>query len=262
MSEPTLAMWDASNLPDPQPTTPVAAFYVGGDTPHIYSDAQVKAIRARYGIPIWTGYDFQHDGATEAAKVVAWLHAHGWKGGTLVAVDTEELVIPDFLAAFNQVITSAGWLLLHYESKGAIAGNPATSGGKWAADWTGIPHLRPGDTATQYVPDKWLGAPYDLSLILASAPLHELNPPVVPHVTWVDVAMRLPVLGVGMTGPAVERMQHLLEAWYPASTGPAGADGVFGPASMGALVSFQRAHNISPPTGICDAPTWAELVEG
>jgi Putative peptidoglycan binding domain len=260
--EQTLAMWDASTLPDPQPTTPVAAFYVGGDTPHVYTDTQIKAIRARYGVPIWTGYDFQHDGAAEAAKVVEWLHRHGWKGGTLVAVDTEELVIPDFLGPFNTVITQAGWLLLHYESKVAIAGNPPTSGGKWAADWTGIPHLRPGDTATQYVPDKWLGALYDLSLILASAPLHELNPPVVAHVTWADVAMRLPVLGVGMTGPAVARMQHLLEAWYPASTGPGDADGIFGPDTLTGLMSFQRAHGIHPATGACDGPTWARLVEG
>ena len=262
MSEPTLAMWDASSLPDPQPTTPVAAFYVGGDTPHVYTDAEVKAIRARYGVPIWTGYDFQHDGATEAAKVVAWLHAHGWKTGTLVAVDTEELVIPDFLAAFNQVITAAGWLLLHYESKVAIAGNPSTSGGKWVADWTGIPHLRPGDTATQYVPDAWLGAPYDLSLIRADARLHELNPPVTHHVLYADVAMRLPVLGIGDQGPAVARMQHLLEAWYPASTGPGGPDGIFGPDTLAGLVSFQRAHGITPATGACNGPSWARLVEG
>lgn len=262
MTEPTLAMWDASTLPDPQPTTPVAAFYVGGDTPHVYTDAEVKAIRARYGVPIWTGYDFQHDGATEADKVIAWLRARGWKTGTLVAVDTEELVIPDFLAAFNQRITAAGWLVLHYESKSAIAGNPATSGGKWAADWTGIPHLRPGDTATQYVPDSWLGAPYDLSLIRADARLHELNPPVVPHVVYTGVAMELPILGIGMTGPAVTRMQHLLEAWYSGSTGQHGADGIFGPDTLAGLVSFQRAHNITPATGACSGASWERLVEG
>lgn len=262
MSEPTLAMWDASNLPDPQPTTPAAAFYVGGDTPHVYTDAQVAAIRARYGLPIWTGYDFQHDGNLEAEKVIMWLHAHGWKPGTLVAVDTEELVIPDFLAAFNAQITSAGWRVLHYESKVAIAGNPPTSGGKWTADWTGIPHLRPGDTATQYVPDKWLGAPYDLSLILASAPLHELNPPVVHHVITTGVAVEVPILGIGDQGPAVTRMQHLLEAWYPASTGPAGADGIFGPSTLAGLVSFQRAHGITPPTGACSGASWERLIEG
>lgn len=262
MTEPTLVMWDASNLPDPQPTVPVGAMYAGGDTPHDVTDAQLAAIRARWGVIIWTGYDHANDGAIEAARFIAWLHAHKWTPGTHVAVDTEELVIPGFLTAFNAAVTAAGWLLLHYESKNAIPGNPPTSGGLWAADWTGIPHLRPGDTATQYVPDKWLGAPYDLSLIKATAPLHELNPPVRPHITWVDVAMRLPVLGVGMTGPAVIRMQHLLEAWYPASTGPAGADGILGPATLAALVSFQRAHGIAPPTGACNGPTWARLVEG
>lgn len=262
MSEPTLAMWDASNLPDPQPTTPVAAFYTGGDTPHVYTDAQVKAIRARYGLPIWTGYDHTNDGAAEASKLLAWLHAHGWKPGTLVAIDTEELVIPVFIAAFNHAVTAAGWLLVDYQSKVAIPDNPPTSGGVWAADWTGIPHLRPGDTATQYVPDKWLGAPYDLSLIRADAKLHELNPPVTRHLVWVDVAMRLPVLVPGDQGPAVTRMQHLLEAWYPASTGPAGADGIFGPGTLKGLVSFQHAHGIMPANGTTDGRTWQLLVEG
>ena len=262
MTEPTLAMWDASNLPDPQPTTPVAAFYVGGDTPHAYTDQQVAAIRARYALPIWTGYDHTNDGAAEAQKVVDWLRSHGWKPGTLVAVDTEDLVIPVFLDEFNTVITHEGWLLLHYESKDADAGNPPTSGGKWSADWTGIPHLRPGDTATQYVPDKWLGAPYDLSLIKASAPLHELNPPVVHKIRYVDVLVHLPVLGVGDQGAAVARMQHLLEAWYPASTGHSGADGDFGPDTLAGLLSFQRAHGIAPVTGACDQATWTRLVAG
>lgn len=262
MTEPTLSMWDASNLPDPQPTTPVAAFYIGGDTPHVYTDEQVKAIRARWGLPIWTCYDQAHDGPAEAAKAMAWLHAHGWKPGTLIALDTEELIIPNFISEFDGVVRSAGWYVMRYGSEVAISGNPQTSGGRWTADWTGIPHLNPGDTATQYAPDKWLGAPYDLSVILASAPLHELNPPVVHHITYIDVTMRLPILGVGDQGPAVKRMQHLLEAWYPGSTGPAGADGFFGAVTLAGLVSFQRAHGISPPTGACDSPTWAHLVEG
>ena len=262
MPDPTLAMWDASNLPDPQPTTPVAAMYAGGDTPHDVTDAQLAAIRARWGVIIWTGYDHMNDGGAEAARFIAWLHAHKWTPGTIVALDTEELVIPDFIAAFNAAVTAAGWLLMNYRSKSAIAGDPRTSGGGWAADWTGIPHLRPGDTATQYVPDKWLGAAYDLSLIRADVPLHELNPPVVHHVRYVDVAMRVPVLGVGDQGPAVVRMQHLLEAWYPASTGATGPDGIFGPNTLHALTSFQRAHGITTSTGACDGPSWARLVEG
>lgn len=262
MTEPTLAMWDASSLPDPQPTTPVAAMYAGGDTPHDVTDAQLAAIRARWMVIIWTGYDHMNDGAIEAAAFIAWLHAHHWTPGTIVAVDTEELIIPDFIAAFNAAVTSAGWLLMDYQSKVAIPSNPPTSGGKWAADWTGIPHLRPGDTATQYVPDKWLGAPYDLSLIRADVPLHEINPPVIHHIRYTDVVVRVPMLGVGDQGPAVTRLQHLLEAWYPASTGPGGADGIFGPDTLSALVGFQRAHGITPTSGVSDGPSWARLVEG
>lgn len=262
MSEPTLTMWDASNLPDPQPVVPVGAFYLGGDTPHVYTDAQVAAIRARWGLPIWTGFDHQSDGQLEAEKVVAWLRAHHWKPGTLVGLDTEDLVIPGFIGPFNAVVTAAGWLVLHYESKSSDGGNPPTSGGRWSADWTGIPHLRPGDRATQYVPGAWLNQPYDLSLMLASAPLHELNPPVTHRQAWVNVAMTLPVLGVNDTGPAVARMQHLLDAWYPGSIGPTGPDGVFGPATLGGLLSFQRAMGLQPPPGACDGRTWQLLTEG
>lgn len=261
MPDELMTMWDASDLPDPQPTTPTAAFYVGGDTPHVYTDAQVAAIRARYGLPIWTGYDHTSDGAAEAARVLAWLHAHRWKSGTLVGLDTEDLVIPEFIGPFNAAITAGGWLVLHYESKSSDGGNPPTSGGRWSADWTGIPHLRPGDTATQYIPDAWLGAPYDLSVILATAPLHELNPPVTKHITWGEVIVHVPALGLGDTGPAVARMQALLNAWYPGSIGPSGADGAFGPATLGGLLSFQRAMGLLASPGTCDGPSWRALIE-
>ena len=261
MSDEIMTMWDASNLPDPQPTTPVAAFYIGGDTPHVYTDAQVAAIRARYGLPIWTCYDAANDGVVEAERALAWLHRRNWTRGTEVALDTEELVIPEFISQFNTVITQSGYLVLHYESKSSDGGNPATSGGRWSADWTGIAHLRPGDVATQYVPDSWLGEPYDLSVIVTAAPLHQLTPLVTHKILWGDVSVHVPVLQLGDTGPAVARMQHLLEAWYPASTGPSGADGMFGPVTLAGLVSFQRAMGLPAAAGVCDSPTWRELLE-
>lgn len=261
MSEPTRVMWDASTLPDPQPVVPVGAFYIFGDTPHIITDAELASIRARFGLPISTGYDHTNDGNIEAQKVIAWLRAHHWKPGTLVGLDTEDLVIPNFIGPFNATVTAAGYLVLHYESKSSDGGNPPTSGGRWSADWTGIPHLRPGDTATQYVPGSWIGQPYDLSLVLAVAPLHELNPPVTHREQWVQVDAQLPVLGVGDTGPAVARMQALLAAWYPGSIGPSGVDGVFGPATLQGLVSFQRAMGMTPPPAHCDGSTWLLLLE-
>lgn len=258
----TLLMWDASNLPPSQPGTPVAAFYIGGDTPHVYTDEQIREIRARYALPIWTCYDHNHDEAIEAAKAIAWLHGHHWAPGTLVALDTEELVIPGFIDGFNQELRDAGWHVLHYESKSSEGGNPPTDGGRWSADWTGQPHLLEGDTATQYLPDRMSRLPYDLSLIKADARLHELNPPVRHVINWVDVTMRLPILGQGDAGPAVARMQHLLEAWHPGSTGPAGADGIFGPATLDAVISFQRIHGFTSGYGTCGARTWVLLTAG
>ncbi|MFT3713244.1 MAG: phosphodiester glycosidase family protein [Archangium sp.] len=64
-----------------------------------------------------------------------------------------------------------------------------------------------------------------------------------------------PNLSIGSKGPAVERLQRLLE-----STGhsPHGFDGDFGPNTKKAVISFQRSVKL-PATGVANAATWNAL---
>lgn len=258
----TLMMWHAATLPDNQPGTPVAAFYIGGDTPNIYAAAQVEQIRARYALPIWCAHDHDDDAQAAAIDAISWLRARNWRTGALVALDTDDLAVPGFVDLFNQALRGAGWPVLHYELKPSPAPAPPTDGGHWSADWTGQPHLLVDDVATEYLPASMSRLPYNVSLIRADAVLHELNPPVRHVINWASVTMHLPVLGQGDTGPAVTRLQHLLEAWRPHVTSPGGPDGVFGPATLDAVISFQRIHGFTAGYGTCDARTWALLTAG
>lgn len=64
-----------------------------------------------------------------------------------------------------------------------------------------------------------------------------------------------PTLSVGAKGPAVERLQRLLEA---AGHSPKGVDGDFGQNTRRAVVDFQRAAKL-PVTGVANAATWSAL---
>jgi putative chitinase len=66
-----------------------------------------------------------------------------------------------------------------------------------------------------------------------------------------------PTLRRGDDGHDVELMQRELIA-TGFDCGPAGVDGDFGTGTLTALVRFQTNHGL-PPTGTCDAATWAAL---
>ena len=64
-----------------------------------------------------------------------------------------------------------------------------------------------------------------------------------------------PTLSQGARGAAVTEMQNALAQ---AGFSPGAADGVFGPQTRNAVVSFQRAHGLAAD-GVCGPRTWAAL---
>ena len=60
---------------------------------------------------------------------------------------------------------------------------------------------------------------------------------------------------LGSTGNAVKAMQALLNC----HGSNLDADGIFGPLSQQALISFQNEHNL-PANGECEALTWQALI--
>lgn len=255
-----LLMGDSSTPPAKYPPYPVWAFYIGGDTPHVWTDAEYESIPCRWVLPIFTASNPGRDVQADARAIIGWLHAHGWRPGELVAVDTETSILPGYLEQLDALITAAGFRLVDYESKGPESANPITAGGRWIADWTGTPHLRPDSVATQFINDTALGEPWDESLILLGARLHELHPPVTRRIAMVDVSVLLPELTRGDTGSAVARLQGLLDAWLLPTDGTITVDGDFGPVTAEILAAFQAAHGIRPPRGLVDGDTWAKLL--
>jgi putative chitinase len=63
-------------------------------------------------------------------------------------------------------------------------------------------------------------------------------------------------LAIGATGPAVRRVQRLLNTLgYLAGED----DGVFGPGTRRAVLAFQDEHDLKPPTGVVDGRTLAAM---
>jgi len=167
-------MWDAAFPPASPPKWEAVAGYIGGNTPHVWTDQEWARQQARWRLPIFTR---SHDGdpSADAAHAVRWMTAHHVPKGVCVALDFETRVDATYLHAFDAAIIRAGWKAMVYGSKQAVLRNPKPSGGYWAAEWTNVPHLVPGTAATQYGSDVTLGTQYDASLVADSTPLWDTH---------------------------------------------------------------------------------------
>lgn len=252
-------MFDSAYPPQQPPAVPVVAFYIGGDTPHDWSDEEIAAQPATYGLPIYVHDGVGGDAAAAAAEVIGWLEAHSWAPGAAVAIDTEATVEPAWIADFDAIVSVKGWPVIDYQSKGPVSSNPLTSGGRWIADWTGSPHQYPGAVATQYASADQTGQPWDLSLIDQSVQLQLLHasytpPPKDPQL----VTVQLPELQESNTGPAVRSLQVLLQS-HGQGVGPSGADADFGPDTDAAVRAFQQSAGLTAD-GIAGPVTWTALL--
>lgn len=172
----TRRMYDAAN-PPPDPRLEVCGFYIGGDTPHVWTDREIAGQSARWRLPIYTcDNPGQRNPTADAGQAVAWLRSHGVPAGCAVALDFETAVNAGYVTTFDSVVRSAGWTVLLYGSLSSVTRNPRPSAGYWTASWTGAPHLDPGAAATQYIGDTQLGKPYDLSEVSDALVLWDTRP--------------------------------------------------------------------------------------
>jgi hypothetical protein len=165
-------MYDAAYAPSSPPAWEVVGGYIGGNAYHVWTDAEWASQRARYRLPIYVRSNpGSHDPHADAAAAIAWLRAHRVPHGCAVSLDLETAVNRAYVRAFDADIVAAGYVTLDYGSISTILQNGRTSGGIWAAHYTGTPHLEAGTDATQWANDTMLGVPYDASLISDSVPL-------------------------------------------------------------------------------------------
>lgn len=162
----------------PQVQTDIVLVYIGGDTPHVMTDAEMHSQPARFRLPTYvrsnpTG---SAQAQSDAKNAIGWLESHNVPKGTTICLDLEIAVNTAYVTAFNNALEVVGYKVMKYGSLDFIFKNPKTSGGTFVADPTGNAHMvTTGDTvATQY---KFAGA-YDLSLVLPTVPLWDTKPPV------------------------------------------------------------------------------------
>lgn len=150
----------------PRPPTDVIAFYIGGQTPHVWTWAEIVASPERYRLPIYTRVS-NFDPIYDAAFIVHWLQSHNAPLGITVALDLEASINPQYVATVDTGLMHFGYKLMIYGQNSTIAQNGNPSGGIWGAEWhpNGLPFMISGDMATQYVNDGILGKPWDLSLV-------------------------------------------------------------------------------------------------
>lgn len=262
---------------DPPPWE-VCLFYIGGTglTPHVWTDAEIQRQAAKYGAPAWVcrmnpAADTAIQGTADAQVAIGWLSTHVPKGSVIV-LDTETLVLPAYVTAFDRAIVAAGYVCLNYGSLSYVTRNPLTSAGRFSADWRDIPLIDAGSEihATQYADAAQLGKDYDASLYSASLPLYEIHatpspaPGPVPSRTE-TIVKELPEIaeGAGMLpaapDPNVKTVQGLLLA-RGFSVGPAGLDGRFGADTRAAVVAFQKTHGLMEDGIVGIDQTWPGLL--
>ena len=165
-------MWDAAFPPGSPPKVDAVAGYIGGNTPHVWTDAEwassMTKSGAKYKLPIFVR-SVGGDPFADAAFTLQWLQAHNAPLGSLVALDFETRVDATYLNAYDHGVV--GHPVIVYGSRSYVIQNPKPSGGYWTATWNNVPHLDTGATITQYGGDTTLGVPYDMNVVADSAPL-------------------------------------------------------------------------------------------
>jgi len=171
----TRIMFDAAYPPANPPAVDAVAFYIGGNTPHVWSDAQIAHVPVRYRLPIFTR-SVGGDPTADANAAAHWCRSHAQPKGTLVMLDFETRQDTGYVHVFDAVLLAAGWRTVLYGSASYVYANARPSGGYCPARWDGNPD--PGhDTMKQYAGDVQLRRPWDLSAVSDSAPLWDTHSP-------------------------------------------------------------------------------------
>lgn len=174
-----LLFYDAAFPPAHPPTADGVAFYIGGDTPHVWTAAEIAATNTRFRLPIYVRSNPPGPGAVaDVAAAVAQLALLKAPKGTLVAWDMEMSVDAAYIKAVYADLSAAGYKLIVYGSQSVVLGNENPDGLYWGAQWTGVVHIAGGDVMTQYV--SFSG--YDESTATSALPFWDTKAPDPPAV--------------------------------------------------------------------------------
>ena len=213
-----LLFYDAAYPPARKPAgvQDGVAFYIGGDTPHVWTLQEINAQNVRYRLPIFVRSNPPGPGAlADVTLAHGQLQAIGAPRGCLVAWDMETSDDPAYVAAVYGLLLAAGYKLIVYGSQNFVMGNLNPDGLYWGAQWTNVPHLVTGDVMTQYV--SLTG--YDESEGISTLPFWDTKPlpkpapspniPPIPPGRWLDGVLT----GRGMDSSLWTTVFHAGHGW-------------------------------------------------
>ena len=154
--------------------TDTVLIYMGGDTPHVWTPAEIAAQPERYRLPVWVrsygGVSPQIDGNAAAA----WLRSFNVPAGAAVVLDLEGLIDPTYVDGFGATLHAHGYKVLPYGEGSTLFSNPELDGYYLAEP--NATEIDPRCVATQY---GYFGS-YDLSWIAESVTLWDKEAQVPP----------------------------------------------------------------------------------
>jgi hypothetical protein len=263
---------------DGQPVTG-GSFYIGGDTPHVWTAQEVAELKANYQfvLPIYTcSNPSSRSALLDAADAIGDLKAYGAPKGILVMLDYETARFPMYTTVFASKLQEAGYTEILYGSGSTVTSNPRPSGGYDEAVWTGkLPVSLPTGAEAEQFTD---AGSFDVNLFASSAPLWNTrtgqpNGVAAPapassgtvavkalqtllnqhgqHLAvdgqrgpLTDSAFRAVLTGQnlrsGSSGYYVQAAQAMLCCWGYKLV----ADGQFGPETLAAVKGFQMGHKL------------------
>lgn len=161
-------------VPGGVPGTTVVLIYTGGDTPHVWTTAEIAAQPERYRLPVYVRSYGGVSATDDALTMCEWLAANGVPAGTATVLDLETLVDPNYVETYGGVVHAAGYQVLPYGSSSTLFQNPKLDGYFVAAP--GSTGMYPNSVATQY----GYYQSYDLSWIADTVPLWDTQPQPTP----------------------------------------------------------------------------------
>lgn len=133
--------------------THIVAGYIGGDTPHVWTDKEWERFHGIKKLPIFVRSNVVGSvgGKQDGFTALEALYALKVPQGSAVVYDRETNTDRDATIAFGQILSWAHYYVFPYGSKGNLFDHPSLNG-YWVADPTGHPHMydHPRVVATQF----------------------------------------------------------------------------------------------------------------
>jgi hypothetical protein len=180
--------YDAAFPPADPPVADVVFTYGGGDTPHVWTSAEIATQPARFRVPIWVRSDpgGTAQAQSDATAFVGYLVEIGCPRGVYTVLDLETAIDPPYVTAFGQAMHDVGWMVSPYGSSSTLFKNPILDG--YFVAEPGASGIPANCVMCQHTEDAGGGA-YDLDWLLPSLKLWDTWLPLITSVKEDDMSI-------------------------------------------------------------------------